>query len=86
MLQLLEAEMLARQDDASVPAAPRGVFPDLKTLEQIDWEALSGVERPQLAQLFSCTYLEHGEDDVPAGPIGTGKTHLAISPGTLYRL
>lgn len=85
MLQLLEAEVLARQDDASVPAAPGALMGAVPVTRDF-WEALSGVERPQLAQLFSCTYLEHGEDIVIAGPIGTGKTHLAISLGTLYRL
>ena len=39
------------------------------------------MERPQLAQLTTCEYIEHGEDIVIAGPIGTGKTHLAIALG-----
>ena len=64
----------------------QGCLPRPQDPRPLDWEALSGVERPQLAQLLSCTYLEHGEDIVIAGPIGTGKTHLAISLGTLYRL
>ncbi|MYI65063.1 MAG: ATP-binding protein, partial [Gemmatimonadetes bacterium] len=54
---------------------------DVKTLDQLDWEALRGVERPQLAQLTTCEYIERGEDVVIAGPIGTGKTHLAIALG-----
>ena len=56
-------------------------FPDLKTMDQLDWDALRGIERPQLAQLTTCDYLERGEDVVIAGPIGTGKTHLAIALG-----
>ena len=56
-------------------------FPDVKTFEQLDWDALGGVERPQLAQLASCEYIERAEDVVIAGPIGTGKTHLAIALG-----
>ena len=39
------------------------------------------MERPRLAQLTTCEYIEHGEDIVIAGPIGTGKTHLAIALG-----
>ena len=42
---------------------------------------LRGIERPQLAQLATCDYIERGEDVVIAGPIGTGKTHLAIALG-----
>lgn len=56
-------------------------FPDPKTLDQIDWDALSGVSRPKIAELASCAYIEGAEDIVIAGPIGTGKTHLAIALG-----
>lgn len=34
-----------------------------------------------MAELSSCEYLEQGEDVVIAGPIGTGKSHLAIALG-----
>ena len=56
-------------------------FPDLKTFEQLDREALQGFERPQLAQFAACDYLERSEDVVIAGPIGTSETHLAIALG-----
>ncbi|MDE2744708.1 MAG: IS21-like element helper ATPase IstB [Chloroflexota bacterium] len=79
LLQLLEAEVMVRRDGA-VSRLLRGArFPDLKTLDQLDWHALRGIERPQLAQLATRNYLERGEDVVIAGPIGTGKAHLAIA-------
>ena len=81
LLQLLESEVLARRDGAVARLLRQARFPDPKTLEQLDWEALQGVERPQLAQLATCEYLERAEDIVIAGPIGTGKTHLAIALG-----
>jgi DNA replication protein DnaC len=81
LVQLLEAEVLARRDSAVARLLHQARFPDLKTLEQLRWEALQGVERAQLAQLASCEYLERAEDIVIAGPIGTGKTHLAIALG-----
>lgn len=56
-------------------------FPDLKTLDQLDWDALRGIERPQLAQLATCEYIERGEDVVIAGSIGTGETHFEIALG-----
>jgi len=75
LVQLLEAEVLARRDSAVARLLREARFPDLKTLEQLQWEALQGVERAQLAQLASCEYLERADDIVIAGPIGTGKTH-----------
>ena len=91
LLQLLEAEVLTRRDGPAGYPRIRGRavarllrqarFPDLKTFEQLDWEALGGVERPQLAQLATCEYIERADDVVIAGPIGTGKTHFAIALG-----
>lgn len=81
LVQLLEVEVLARRDSAVQRLLREARFPDPKTLEQLDWEALQGVERAQVSQLASCEYLERGEDVVIAGPIGTGKTHLAIALG-----
>ena len=49
----------------------------------MDWDALQGVERPQLSQLAACEYIERAEDVVIAGPIGTVKTHLAIALGVV---
>ncbi len=35
--------------------------------------------RPNLQELASCAFVKKGQDVVLAGPIGTGKTHLAIA-------
>ena len=56
-------------------------FPETKILDQIDWDALEGVSRPLILELAGCAYIEKGEDIIIAGPIGTGKTHLAIGLG-----
>lgn len=42
---------------------------------------LPGIERLQLARLFTCEYPECGDDVETAGTIGTGETHLAIALG-----
>ena len=81
LLQLLEADVLARRDGATARLLRQARFSHIKTLEQLDWEALGGVERPQLAQLATSEYLGRAEDVMIAGPIGTGKTPLAIALG-----
>lgn len=78
---LLDAELRQRQQHAATRRLREARFPDIKTFEQLDWEALQGVSRPKVQELVSCQYLETGEDVVIAGPIGTGKTHLAIALG-----
>lgn len=78
---LLEAEISARRQGAVARLIREAHFPDVKTLDQIQWDDLHGVDRKQVAELSSCEYLERGEDVVIAGPIGTGKSHLAIALG-----
>jgi DNA replication protein DnaC len=78
---LLEAEVCARRDGAVARRLREARFPDPKTLDQIDWEALKGISRQKVAELASCEYIGRGDDIVLAGPIGTGKTHLAIALG-----
>jgi DNA replication protein DnaC len=56
-------------------------FPDVKTLEQLDYNALQGISRQKIAELSRCEFLAEARDCIIAGPVGTGKTHLAISVG-----
>lgn len=79
--ELLEAEVVSRRERAAAGRLREAHFPEVKTLDQIDWQALSGVSRPKILELASCEYLKRAEDVVLAGPIGTGKTHLAIALG-----
>lgn len=81
LCDLLEAEVCARRDGAAARRLREARFPDPKTLDQVDWEALKGISRPKLAELASCEYIARGDDVVLVGPIGTGKTHVAIALG-----
>lgn len=78
---LLEAEVISRRERCAARRLRAAQFPDHKTLEQVDWSALKGISKPKLAELASCDYLDQADDVVFAGPIGTGKTHLAIALG-----
>ena len=79
--QVLEAEMRSRQERTAARRLREAHFPDIKTLDQLDWDALKGISRPRLLELASCAYLNRAEDVILAGPIGTGKTHIAIGLG-----
>jgi DNA replication protein DnaC len=79
--ELLEAEVTNRRQSTARRLLREARFPDLKTLEQIDWPALQGVSRPKILELSSCQYIDQAEDVILAGPIGTGKTMLAIALG-----
>lgn len=79
--ELLEREVISRQEHTAAQRLKQARFPEIKTLDQIDWNVLAGVSRPKILELASCEYLTRAEDVVIAGPVGTGKTHLSIALG-----
>lgn len=79
--ELLEAEVSRRRENAAARLLRQASFPDQKTLGQIEWDALAGISRQKVAELAGCGFVGAAEDVVIAGPIGTGKTHLAIALG-----
>jgi DNA replication protein DnaC len=79
--ELLEVELRSREERTAKRRLKEARFPDLKTLDQLDWEALRGVSKQKILQLATCEYITKAQDVIFAGPIGTGKTHLAISLG-----
>lgn len=79
--ELLEAEVITRNDNAVKRYMKQARFPDIKTLDQISWTDLKGISRQKITELASCEYIEQKQDIVIAGPIGTCKTHLAIALG-----
>ena len=56
-------------------------FPADKTLEKYDWTSLTMPADWGRHQLTSLDFIDRHEDLVLYGPVGTGKTHLAIAIG-----
>ena len=79
--ELLEVELRSREERTAKRRLKEARFPDTKTLDQLDWEALRGVSKQKILELATCEYVTKAQDVIFAGPIGTGKTHLAISLG-----
>ena len=79
--ELLEAEITNRHQSTARRLLREARFPDIKTFDQLDWAALKGVSRPKLMELASCDFIGRAEDVILAGPIGTGKSHVAIALG-----
>lgn len=79
--RILEEELCAREDNLIQRRLREAKFPDIRTLDDIEWEHLQGVSRPGIQQLATCQFVEDHEDIILAGPIGTGKTLLATALG-----
>jgi len=81
LVHLLELEVHGRRDATANRRTREAHFPEVKTLDQVDWTVLKGIPKPKLAELATCEFLERADDIVIAGPIGTGKTMIATALG-----
>lgn len=79
--EVLAVEVASRRDSAVRHRLRDARFPEIKTLDQFDVAAADGVDAAQIAELARGGWLDRAENVLLAGPIGTGKTHLAIALG-----
>lgn len=81
LAELLAGELRNRDEHMVARRLREAKFPEIKTLEQIEWDAMQGISRQKIAELATGAFLDEAEDVIVAGPIGTGKTHLATALG-----
>jgi DNA replication protein DnaC len=79
--EVLAAELISRREASMKERLHAARFPEMKTLSDFDLGATDGIDAAVLAQLTRSEWVQRGECVVLAGPIGTGKTHLAIALG-----
>jgi DNA replication protein DnaC len=80
LFEVLTAEQISRVDSAVRQRLLDAKFPEIKTLDTFDFSAIAGaVSQTQIADLARCDWVTAGDNIIFAGPIGTGKTHLAIA-------
>jgi DNA replication protein DnaC len=79
--EVLSAEQTSRRESAVRHRLREARFPEMKTLDAFDFTATDGVSAVQLAELARGEWISRAENIILAGPIGTGKTHLAIALG-----
>jgi DNA replication protein DnaC len=79
--EVFAVEITSRRDSAVRQRLRDARFPETKTLDQFDFTAADGVDAARVADLARGDWVERAENVLLAGPIGTGKTHLAIALG-----
>ena len=79
--QILESESHARQERNVKVRTQLAGFPDIKRLEQFDFQFPATIDEKKIRELASLRFLERHENAVFLGPPGVGKTHLAVSLG-----
>jgi DNA replication protein DnaC len=79
--EVLAVEIASRNESAIRQRVRDAHFPELKTLDTFDFAASDGIDAVQVADLARGKWITDVENLILAGPIGTGKTHLAIALG-----
>lgn len=78
---ILAAEVNSRAESAVKQRIHGAGFPEMKTLDEFDFAIAEGVAPTRIADLAKGGWIDAGENVLLVGPIGTGKTHLAIALG-----
>jgi DNA replication protein DnaC len=81
LLQLCELELIQREKRAAQRRLKAARFPNLKTLEDFQFEAQPSINRVLVGELLRGEYVERRESVILVGNAGTGKTHLATVLG-----
>jgi DNA replication protein DnaC len=79
--RLVEGEVLQRRQRALERRLRLARFPYRKTLEQYQWSWPKKVNQTEIKQLFRLEFLQDHRNVVFVGPVGLGKTHLAVALG-----
>ena len=79
--EVLSAEQASRHESVIRQRLHEARFPEVKTLDTFDFTAADGVSATQIHTLARGEWVTAPENLIFAGPIGTGKTHLAIALG-----
>jgi len=80
--RLLDIEVAAANERASKALLAFASLPFYKTLADFDFSFQKSIDRRQIMELATLSFLEHGDNIIFCGPPGVGKTHLAVALAT----
>lgn len=83
LLALLELELQQRDTNVLRERIRRAGFPEVKTLDTLDFTVIPSLNKPKVLALGQCEFVRRKENVLLIGNPGTGKTHLATALGIL---
>lgn len=81
LVAVLEEEVTARDSHGGQARVKAARFPQVKTMDDFDFNFQRSVKRQAMAHLAQLDFLAERKNVIFLGPPGTGKTHLSIAIG-----
>ena len=79
--QLVELELIDRERRMVKRRVKAAKFPVTKSLDSFYFKATPRLNKMQVLELARCELIDRRENVIALGPIGTGKTHVALGLG-----
>ena len=79
LLEILQAEILLREQRSKERRVKQASLPTAKTLDSFDTAFQTSITRRQLTQLGELAWIESLHNLIFLGPPGVGKTHLSLA-------
>lgn len=81
LLSVLQAELDLREENKRIRLVKRAGFPTYKTFEGYSYTRVKFPPAFDQETLESCSFIEEKKNLVLYGPVGVGKTHMAVAAG-----
>jgi DNA replication protein DnaC len=81
LTDLLGQELRVRRERYLLTRTKLARLPFRKSLEQFDFDAQPSIDRKQVMELASLSFVAHADNLILLGPPGVGKTHLSVAIG-----
>ncbi len=78
---LIQDELERRSQSKFARRLKKACFSDLKTLEEFDFKFNPAIDRRRIYDLGTCHFLENKDNICLCGPVGVGKSHIALALG-----
>ena len=78
---LVQDELERRSQTKFVRRLKKACFAEIKTLEEFDFGFNPNIKRRRIYDLATCRFLENKENICLCGPVGVGKSHIALALG-----
>jgi DNA replication protein DnaC len=81
MAELIAQEAVIRNQRAIQRKITMARFPQVKSIDDFQWEWPDNINRMVVENLFRLSFVEHNGNIIFMGGVGLGKTHLSIALG-----